>query len=80
MIFTKWIGQRDITTIYGMRPSKLDEEMLLDMLWCIAKATKRFKNETRKCRKKIFSLKRIETTLLLWQQWTMVIFHLFLFL
>ena len=52
MIFTKWIGQRDITTIYGMCPSKLDEEMLLDMLWCIAKATKRFKNETRKCRKK----------------------------
>ena len=31
MIFTKWIGQRDITTIYGMRPSKLDEEMLLDI-------------------------------------------------
>ena len=32
-----------------MRPSKLDEEMLLDM---VAKATKRLKNKIRKCRKK----------------------------
>ena len=28
MIFTRWIGERHMTTIHGMRPSKLDEEML----------------------------------------------------
>ena len=68
-----------MTAIYGMRPSKLNEDMLLDTLWCIAKATKLIKNKTRKRRKKFFPSKIKETRLLLWQQWAMTIFHLFLF-
>ena len=57
MIFTAWIGQRHMTAIYGMRPFKLDEDMLLDTIWCIAKATKLIKNKTRKRRKKILPIK-----------------------
>ena len=48
-------------------------------LWYTAKTTKRLKNKTRKRRKTFFASKRIDSTLLLWQQWTMTIFDLFLF-
>ena len=69
-----------MATIHGMRPSKLDEEMLPSHFGVWPKQLHVLKIRLENVEKNFFASKRIQTTLLLWQQWTLTIFHWLFFL
>ena len=68
-----------MTTIYGIRPLKLDEEMLPACFGVWLKQLNFFKIRLENLGKNLIPSKRIEARLLLWQQQAMIIFYLFLF-
>ena len=68
-----------MTTIYGIRPLKLDEEMLSSCFGVWLKQLNFFKIRLENLGKNLIPSKRIEARLLLWQQQAMIIFYLFLF-
>ena len=57
-----------MTTIYGIRPLKLDEEMLSSCFGVWLKQLNFFKIRLENLGKNLIPSKRIEARLLLWQQ------------